>query len=177
MKDRKISELFEKSMQWIEETGGSIEEAASQFPLYQEDLLDMLKTKGKLDQTTHPNPRPEFKAVARTRLLNQIQAENKTSQNQSVTKHQPLRQILQNYNLIRRLSMTWIIILGILVATFTGGGSVALASIDALPGDSPCRILRFSSTVIRTILIFYWEIWAKILKSSTSSPLKTGTAK
>lgn len=135
MSEQKISDLLAESLAWVCETGRSPEEAAARHPEYAEELLELLVTSSVLERTEHPAPRPEFKAAARTRMINLINAQERGTQKPAVTKPALSRQIKQNHNLTRRLSMTWIVVLGLLAAALAGGGGAVYASADALPGD------------------------------------------
>jgi len=135
MNEQKLSDLLAESLAWISETGGSPEEGAARHPDHAAELLELLETSAILGQTEHPAPRPEFTAASQTRMINLINARERANHHLAVTKPEPSRQIKQNHNLTRRFSMTWIVVLGFLVAALAGGGSAAYASTNALPGD------------------------------------------
>jgi len=136
MTETNISDLLAEALAWISDTGGSHDEAAARYPDHSEELLELLETVSQIEQTEQAKTRSEFKSAARTRMINLIEAQERANQIAAVTKTAPPRQIKQNHNLTRRLSMTWIIVLGIFVAALAGGGGAAYASADALPGDA-----------------------------------------
>ena len=136
MTEKEIFELFESSLEWKRETGGSNLEAASRFPEYQAELLELLELADQVKQNRAAGPRPEFKAVARTRMINRINDLERSKTRATVTKAKAPRQIRHTNNLTRRLSMTWIIVISLLATALAGGSGVAYASTDALPGDT-----------------------------------------
>ena len=136
MNEKEVFELFESCLEWKGKTGGSNLEAASRFPEYKAELLELLELADQVKQNRVAGPRPEFTAVARTRMINQIRAQERSKARAVVTKDKSPRHIRQNHKMTRRLSMTWIIVISLLATALAGGGGVAYASADALPGDT-----------------------------------------
>lgn len=146
MSDKNLSTELAACLEWIEETGDSAEKAAARFPNHYRELINLLETVEQLDSAEQPSPSPEFQFAARTRLLNQINAKKSAVQAAGVTNAQAARHIWQSEKLRRenfsqhppkrRFAMNWILIIGLLASVFAGGGGVAFASTDALPGDT-----------------------------------------
>ena len=63
-------------LDWIQQTGGSIQEAAARYPNYCRELTSLLRTAEWLKKSVKVSPSPHFKATAWTRLLNQINTED-----------------------------------------------------------------------------------------------------
>jgi hypothetical protein len=106
--EKKLSTLLDDSLDWISETGESIQAAASRHPEHFEELMELLQTYEVLGSYERPVPRPEFKAAARTRLMNQISVLDKTNSTKPLAKTQPIRLIWQKILEKRRLAMTWL---------------------------------------------------------------------
>ena len=73
-----ISRRLADCLDWIQQTGGSIQEAAARHPNYCQELISLLKTAECLKNSVKISPSPQFKAAAYTRLINQINAEDTT---------------------------------------------------------------------------------------------------
>jgi hypothetical protein len=73
-----ISKRLADCLDWIQKTGGSIEDAASRYPNYCQELTALLRTAECLKKSVKISPSPQFKAAAWTRLLNQINTEDTT---------------------------------------------------------------------------------------------------
>ncbi len=130
MADPKIELLF----QLLDEMEGDethLEGLLARFPEHSEELLPLLQLARRLEVAPPVEPGPEFRRVARARLLARL------SENSPVTFGRRLRHIWQTsiLSLSRRTAMTWILIITTLVGLLAGGGGVAYASSDALPGD------------------------------------------
>lgn len=145
MSDKNLSTKLASCLEWMEKTGRGPEAAAARFPNHYEELINLLQTVKQLDTAERPAPSPEFQSVARTRLLNQINAEKSSAMVAGVTNANPLRHIWQSNKTRRqttsqlqpqrRFAMNWILIIGMIASVLAGGGGVAYASTDALPGD------------------------------------------
>ena len=129
--DNQIAELLAECLAWMEETGGSITQAAARHPKYRDTLAALLETYETVREVPKPSPRPEFKAVARTRLQNQLSDQNKPV----VTNLLGSRPIGRVNKKPRRFAMTWLVLVGMAATLLLGGGGAAYASTDALPGD------------------------------------------
>ncbi|MEJ2757417.1 MAG: DUF5667 domain-containing protein [Anaerolineales bacterium] len=146
MSDKNLSLELAKCLEWMEKTGCGPKAAAERFPNHYQELFHLLQTVEQLDASEKPAPSQEFLSVARTRLVNRISAEKAAAQQSDVTKSRTLRHIWQSNKMgsqnasqhqpQRRFAMNWILIIGLIASVFAGGGGVAYASTDALPGDS-----------------------------------------
>ncbi len=78
------------------------------------------------------NPSPMFRQSARSRLL------AKLPDQQPVTFIDRLRLQWQTFTPLhkRRAAMTWLVVIATLITVLAGGGGVAYASTDSLPGDA-----------------------------------------
>ena len=146
MNDKNLSLELAKCLEWMEKTGRGPEAAAKRYPHHFQELIKLLQTVEQLDTAEKPAPSQEFLSVARTRLANRINAESAAVPQSNVTKSTPFRHIWQNKKMgsitashrepQRRFAMNWILIIGLIASVFAGGGGVAYASTEALPGDS-----------------------------------------
>jgi hypothetical protein len=143
MIEKTLSTILADCLDWMEETGADPKEAASRHPDQSKELLNLLQTAAQLKSAQKPHPSQEFRSVARTRLLNQIEAVYQSH----VTNGQASRHIWRNNNQAgrqaafqpthkRRFAMTWMLVVGMIASLLVGGGGVAYASGDALPGDA-----------------------------------------
>ena len=135
MSEKTISKQLGDCLDWIEQTGSSIHDAASRFPDHTQELIPLLKTSEHLAKSEKISPTPEFKAAARTRLLNQIGALEGSAHPLPVTKPQATRHIWQIKTRDRRYAMRPLLMIGLIVILLSAGGGVVSASSDALPGD------------------------------------------
>jgi len=135
MTENTITKILADCLDWIEKTGGSIQDAAARYPEHAEELFELLQTFQILDQSDKISPTAEFAAAARARMINRIQALKTTSQPVPVTKQRPLRLIWRNKTGNRRFAMNWLLMIGLIVGLIGGGGGAAYASSDSLPGD------------------------------------------
>jgi hypothetical protein len=102
-------------------------------------LRSLLSAVDQISGGATAEPSLEFQAVAKTRLLNRIAAlPDAAPKTDSVTFSQRPRLIPQKQqkSLFRRFSMTWLMVIVAAVSVLLGGGGVAYASTDALPGDA-----------------------------------------
>ncbi len=129
--ERQLADLFAECLDWMSEKGGTAEQAAARYPEQCEALLQLLETAKQIETVPEVLPRPEFSAVARLRLQNQLKTKRKP-----VTFFASNRHIRQTNTGNRRFAMTWLIVLGMIATLLAGGGGVAYASTDALPGDA-----------------------------------------
>lgn len=142
MFEKTLSNKLADCLEWMEETGANPQEAASRHPGQSRELLNLLKTAEQLKAARKPTPRPEFKSVARTRLLNQLGTEQADVTNSRTSRHiwrrskQAVRQAAFQPRHKRRFAMTWMIVIGMIASLLVGGGGAAYASNDALPGDA-----------------------------------------
>ena len=143
MIEKTLSTKLADCLDWMEETGADPKEAASRHPGQSKELLNLLQTAAQLKSAKKPRPSQEFRSVARTRLLNQIEAVDQSH----VTNGQESRHIWRNHNQAgrqtafqpthkRRFAMTWMLVIGMIASLLVGGGGVTYASGDALPGDT-----------------------------------------
>lgn len=133
--EKTISHQLGECLEWIEETGGSIQEAAARYPESSQELISLLRASAYLQRSARISPSPEFKAAARTRLLNQIDALEKAPNAHIVTKSGTRRLIWQNNTGNRRFAMRLVLIIGIIASLVGGSSGAAYASSGALPGD------------------------------------------
>jgi hypothetical protein len=135
MTDHETPNMLAESLEWIEKTGESIHEAAARFPDHSEELEKLLQTYELLENSEKLSPTTEFKAAARTRMINRINALEKSSHSDPVTKPGIFRLIWQNENGTRRFAMRWLLTIGLIVSLIGGGGGTVYASNISLPGD------------------------------------------
>jgi len=135
MTENTIPNILADCLNWIEKTGGSIQEAAARYPDHSEEIIGLLQTFQVIDQSGKISPTAEFRTAARTRMANRIRAIENTAQPAPVTKQKPLRLIWRNKTGNRRFAMNWLLIIGLIVGLIGGGGGAAYASSDSLPGD------------------------------------------
>jgi len=135
MTENTETKILAECLDWIEKTGGSIQEAAARYPDHAEEIIGLLQTYQTLNQSEKISPTAEFAGAARTRMINRIQAVETTSQPGPVTKQKPFRLIWRNKTGNRRFAMNWLLIIGLIVGLIGGGGGAAYASSDSLPGD------------------------------------------
>ena len=135
MTENKETKILADCLEWIEKTGGSIQEAAARYPDHAEEILGLLQTVQVLDRAEKISPTAEFAGAARTRMVNRIQALETTSQPALVTKQKPLRHIWRIKTGNRRFAMKWLLTISLIVGMIGGGGGAAYASSDSLPGD------------------------------------------
>jgi len=76
MVEMNISTRLADCLDWIQKTGGSIQEAAARHPHYSQELITLLSIAECLKKSVRISPSPQFKAAAWNRLINQINAEN-----------------------------------------------------------------------------------------------------
>lgn len=135
MTENTITKILAECLDWLENTGGSIQEAAARYPDHADEILGLLQTYQVLDQSEKISPSAEFAGAARTRMINRIHALETSSRPAPVTKRRPVRLIWRNKTGNRRFAMNWLLIIGLMVGLIGGGGGAAYASSDSLPGD------------------------------------------
>ena len=136
--DNQLANMLAECLDWIDREGGTVGQAASRYPKHQEELIEILETIEQINKHTVVVPRPEFQAAAKKRMKNLIHARQKAvTADQNVTFSRPIRHKRRNTQNtgLRRLSMSWLIVLITAASLLLGGGGVAYASTDALPGD------------------------------------------
>ncbi|HKJ27407.1 MAG TPA: DUF5667 domain-containing protein, partial [Anaerolineales bacterium] len=133
MDTSKIEHLVADCLHWMKKGSRTAAEAAGRYPEHYDELLDLLQTYETVRDSEKPAVRPDFRANARIRLQNRIAASQP-----AVTKKADVRPIWRSTNSkpFRRYSMSWLLLIGLAATLLAGGGGVAYASIDALPGDA-----------------------------------------
>lgn len=124
-----IVTILAKCLQMIEQGTASPEDCLTLYPDLREELEPLLNTALGLTSAPPVQPSETFRKVARQRLVNRI------SMRQRVTFQASPRLYRQKKPKIkRRFAMSWVLIIT-LIATLLGGGGVAYASSNSLPGD------------------------------------------
>jgi hypothetical protein len=139
MMDRRIADIFAECLEWIAREGGTVEQAVSRYPEHAAELRSLISAVDEIANSASVEPSLEFQAVAKTRLLNRISALPEVEPKPDpVTFSQRPRLIPQKQrkSRSRRFSMAWLMVIVAAVSVVLGGGGVAYASTDALPGDA-----------------------------------------
>ena len=107
----------------LEELGSEIADSS--------ELVEIYRLARELESAPEVKPSPQFRLGARTRLLAKLPAQT------PVTFIDRLRLHWQTFTPLhkRRAAMTWLVVVATVIALLAGGGGVAYASTDALPGD------------------------------------------
>lgn len=71
-----ISTRLADCLDWIQKTGGTIQEAAARHPHYSQELITLLRIAECLKKSVRISPSPQFKVAAWNRLINQINVED-----------------------------------------------------------------------------------------------------
>ena len=118
--------------------GSSVEECLARYPQWRDELKPLLLTAQRIHTAPRVVPSPAFRQVARTRMLNLIQAEAPVEHRSrgvvQVYVHRILQPFLNIPTMARHLSAPILASL-LLVASMIIGGGVVYASGDSLPGD------------------------------------------
>lgn len=143
--ERRTAKLLAECLDWLDKEGGSVEEAVRRYPEVAEELKMLIETSGLINRSGLKAPRPEFRSVSRTRLENRIKGLPEGGSIYEPVTFTPRRRLKQQKQIIlngRRLSMSWLMVIVMAVSVLMGGGGVAFAASDALPGDAlyPVRV-------------------------------------
>lgn len=106
-------------------------ECLRQYPQYRQELAALLQTAALIQSAPLVKPSAQLRSAARARLIAQV------AKPRPVTFLERARLSFQAYytpKAPRRLVMTWIVVIGLLVGMISGGG--ALAAGQALPGEA-----------------------------------------
>lgn len=136
--DRKLANRLSQCLDMIENDGKTVNEVIDLFPDSAEELKTLLETVLFVENSATISPRQEYLSTGWVRVQNRIAAsKGNLNQSKSVTFLQPERHKLYKLqNTQRRFSMSWLIIIATVASLILGGGGVAYASSDALPGDA-----------------------------------------
>ena len=129
-----FTDVLADCIEAIEQGESTIEACLAQYPEHADSLQELFPVMAMFRSAPAIEPAPTFRLHARQRLLSQL----KPLPNENVTFFDYLRhrwQRIGSFYLIRRLNMTWILLIVTAVSLVAGGG-VVYASDSAVPGDA-----------------------------------------
>jgi len=119
--DKRFEDILDTCLDRITLKGDSIEQCLESYPEQAAELEPLLRAALAIKEVSSIEPRPEFRQVAKARLLSALAAEEKKKEK-------------------RRLPLwswqwRWALAVAVILALFLAGGGTVMASSDSLPGD------------------------------------------
>ena len=145
MKDMKIEDILEQSIEEVKAGRYSIEECLARYPQAPRELEALLRTALQIGTPPDVEPSAAFKVRARVRLMEQISSR----QNMPKKAHRFLPAI----SIFNHVPKVAIVAVAVGLALFSAGGSTVYASQDSLPGDTLYGV-KLVSEQIRVALTF-----------------------
>ena len=149
----RLEDLLAQCLDDMEE-GSSVEECLARYPQWRDELEPLLLTAHRIRSAPEVAPSAAFRQVARTRMLNLIQAGAPAERRrQAVVKGGLLRRawpLRRAWSMARGLSVP-VLASFLLVISMVIGGGVVYASGDSLPGDF-LYPLKLTTEQVRLVL-------------------------
>jgi len=119
--DKRFEDILDTCLDRITLKGDSIEQCLESYPEQAAELEPLLRAALSIKEVSSIEPRPEFRQVAKARLLSALAAKEKKKE----------RRPLPLWSRQRR----WAVALAVILALLLAGGGTVMASSDSLPGD------------------------------------------